>query len=226
MTIRKATTSSLSSGLDSAQGLLFPGEVAERIGQRQSYRTGARLFTAGSRVSGLHLIVSGSVRILRGSDGRALVVHRESAGGLLGEVALFGSGNYPATAVAAEPTVVLLLPAKELRHEMRRSPALAEFFLARLARRAEGLIKRLDHQAHHTVVQRLAAQLLSRRAGVRTDVVSLGMTQVELAEELGTVKEVVVRALATLRRLRLIEAAGRGRYQVVDVVGLGKLAKS
>jgi DNA-binding IclR family transcriptional regulator len=59
-----------------------------------------------------------------------------------------------------------------------------------------------------------------------TDVVSLGMTQVELAEELGTVKEVVVRALATLRRLRLIAAAGRGRYHVVDVVGLGKLSNS
>jgi CRP/FNR family transcriptional regulator len=205
---------------------LFPDDVAQRLGRRQSHRTGARLFVAGAPVRGLHLIVSGSVRILRGSDGRALVVHRESAGGLLGEVALFGSGHYPATAVAAEPTVVLFLPAKELRDEMRRSPALADFFLARLARRAEGLIKRLDHQAHHTVVQRLAAHLLSRKAGAMTDVVSLGMTQVELAEELGTVKEVVVRALATLRRLRLIEASGRGRYRVVDVVGLGKLANS
>jgi CRP/FNR family transcriptional regulator len=229
MTTNKDTTSSLSTGREAAQGLLFPGEVAERIGQRQSYRTGARLFTAGSRVSGLHLIVSGSVRILRGSDGRALVVHRESVGGLLGEVALFGSGHYPATAIAAEPTVVVLLPAAALRAEMRRSPDLAAYLMARLARRAESLIARLDQQAHQTVVQRLAAHVVMRHAAVarsRNAAVSLGMTQAELAEELATVKEVVVRALGTLRRLGLIEPAGRGLYRMTDVVGLRRLAQS
>jgi CRP/FNR family transcriptional regulator len=219
----------MASGRGQAQGLLFPGEVAERIGQRHSYRTGARLFTAGSSVSGLHLIVSGSVRILRGSDGRALVVHRESVGGLLGEVALFGSGHYPATAVAAEPTVVLFLPADALRAELLLAPALAEFFLARLARRAEGLIERLDRQAHHTVVQRVAAHLVMRHAAAarsRNSAVSLGMTQAELAEELATVKEVIVRALATLRRLRLVAPAGRGLYRIVDAAGLRQLSSA
>jgi CRP-like cAMP-binding protein len=143
---------------------------------------------------------------------------------LLGEVALFGSGKYPATAIAAEPTVALFLPARELRDELRRSPVLADFFLARLARRAEGLIQRLDHHAHRTVGQRLAAHLVARRNGTRSDIVTLGMTQVELAEELATVKEVVVRSLATLRRLGVVQQAGRGRYRLIDLPGLRRLA--
>jgi hypothetical protein len=44
-----------------------------------------------------------------------------------------------------------------------------------------------------------------------------------LAEELGTVKEVIVRELRTLRRLRLIEPMGRGLYRVIDLPALRAL---
>jgi CRP/FNR family transcriptional regulator len=181
------------------------------------------LFAAGDPVPGLHVIVSGSVRILRGSAGRAIVVHREGPGGMLGEVALFGSGRYPGSAVAAEPTVTLLIPTTALRGAMRRTPALAELLLARLAHRAEGFIERLDRQAHHSVLRRLATHIDTRHHPSRR-AVSLGMTQAELAEELGTVKEVIVRSLRMLRQLRLVEPAGRGLYRVVDPLGLRALA--
>lgn len=207
-----------------AQGLLFPEELARRIGRRRTYATGAQLFAAGTTVRGLHLIVAGSVRILRGSGNRSLVVHREAAGGVLGEVALFGSGRYPATAVAVEPMTALFLPAEPLANEITRSPSLARLFLSRLARRAEGLIERMDQHAHQTVIQRLARHLSDRRSHGTGGTVSLGMTQAELAEELATVKEVVVRSLASLRRLGLIEPVGRGRYRVVDPRRLAQLA--
>jgi hypothetical protein len=50
------------------------------------------------------------------------------------------------------------------------------------------------------------------------------MTLPELAEELGTVKEVIVRELRVLRQLRLISPAGRGLYRVVDARALAALA--
>lgn len=205
-----------------SKGLLFPEDLARRLGRRQRWRTGARLFSAGDAVPGLHLIVSGSVRILRGSARRAIVVHREGPGGMLGEVALFGAGRYPGSAETVEPTETLLIPAAGLRRELTRTPALAELLLARLARRAEGFIERLDRQAHHTVLRRVATHLTERSTGVRRTV-SLGMTQAALAEELGTVKEVIVRSLRTLRRLQLVEPAGRGLYRVVDSAGLRAL---
>jgi GTP-sensing pleiotropic transcriptional regulator CodY len=50
------------------------------------------------------------------------------------------------------------------------------------------------------------------------------MTQSALAEELGTVREVVVRSLRALRDTGAIESAGGGKYRVSNVVLLQQLA--
>ncbi|MGH7636223.1 MAG: Crp/Fnr family transcriptional regulator, partial [Gemmatimonadaceae bacterium] len=145
---------------EGAQGLLFPRlvqELGERIGRRARFGRGETLFSAGDKVGGLHLVVGGRVRIVRASSGRSIVVHHEKAGGVLGEVALFGAGVYPATGVASEPTETLLLPAQPLRRAIANDAALADFFLGRLARRAQEIIARLDRLAHHTVLRRVAA---------------------------------------------------------------------
>lgn len=200
--------------------------LAAAIGRMSAYAAGERVFGAGERVAGLHLVVSGAIRIIREGPGRAVVVHREGPGGLLGEVALFGDGTYPATALAAEPSRVALLPAREVIASLRTDVALAEVFLERLANRTREIIGRLDRLAHQSVLRRLAGHLAARHAassGTR-DALSLGMTQTELADELGTVKEVVVRELRALRRLRLIEPRGRGLYTIKDIEGLRALA--
>jgi predicted transcriptional regulator len=54
--------------------------------------------------------------------------------------------------------------------------------------------------------------------------VTLGGTQQEVAEELGTVREVVVRAVRALCESGAIEPAGRGRYRVRDAARLRELA--
>ena len=200
--------------------------TASRIGTPVDFAAGERLFGIGDRVAGVHLILSGAVRIIREGEGRAVVVHRESAGGLLGEVAMFSDGTYPATAIAAERTRALLLPSDALRCEMRSSAELSELLLHRLAARAREVIARLDRLAHQSVLRRLSNHLALRALAARPalSAISLGMTQVELAEELGTVKEVVVRELRALRRLQLIEPAGRGMYRILDLRALRTLA--
>jgi biotin operon repressor len=50
------------------------------------------------------------------------------------------------------------------------------------------------------------------------------LTQAALAEELGTVREVIVRGLATLRRDGVLVSDRRGRYSVQDLTALGRLA--
>jgi CRP/FNR family cyclic AMP-dependent transcriptional regulator len=46
------------------------------------------------------------------------------------------------------------------------------------------------------------------------------MTQQQLAEEVGTVREVIVRELHALRSRGIIRALGSGRYEVVDAEAL------
>ncbi|MGH7719979.1 MAG: helix-turn-helix domain-containing protein [Gemmatimonadaceae bacterium] len=52
------------------------------------------------------------------------------------------------------------------------------------------------------------------------------MSQGELAEELGTVREVVVRALRELRADGVIRSAGSGRIEVLDATALARRART
>ncbi|MFL5475636.1 MAG: helix-turn-helix domain-containing protein, partial [Gemmatimonadales bacterium] len=71
---------------------------------------------------------------------------------------------------------------------------------------------------------RLARLLQARQQAVGSGVpFTLGRTQLETAEELGTVREVVVRAIRELRQEGIIESAGRGRYLVCDDTRLARL---
>jgi hypothetical protein len=51
------------------------------------------------------------------------------------------------------------------------------------------------------------------------------MTQGELAEELGTVREVVVRGLQRMRREGVLRAAGSGRFEILDREAMGRIAE-
>jgi CRP/FNR family transcriptional regulator len=164
----------------------------------RAYEPGATLFYAGTEPAGIYIVLSGRVRVVRSRDGRQYVVHNEGPGGTLAEVPFFEQGLLPATAVAIEPTRCFVLNRDMLRATMRDDPALAWLFLQRLSSRVRELVQRLDRAA----------------------------TQAELAEELGTVREVLVRGLAQLRGTGVIASAGRGRYVVKDLPALEKLAES
>jgi CRP-like cAMP-binding protein len=193
---------------------------------RRTYDTGEALFSAGAEARGLYVVVSGRVRVLRQAAGRRHVLHEEGPGGTLGEVPLFEGGGYPATAIAAEPTTCLVVGRDAIAAAMRADPNLAWELLARLAARVRVRVERIDALAARSVSQRLAALLVARRAqgGGADGAITLGGTQGQVAEELGTVREVVVRAVRGLCNAGAIEALGRGRYRVRDVERLREMA--
>ena len=194
--------------------------------QERAYEPGSTLFRAGSEAAGIYVVLSGHVRVIRSRDGRQYVVHAEGPGGTLAEVPFFEQGVLPATAVAIEPTRCLILNRGVLRAAMRDDPALAWLFLRRLSSRIRELVERLDRVSTQAVPARLATFLLTRAKGDYAKPFTLGMTQSELAEELGTVREVMVRGLAHLREAGIIGSAGRGRYVVRDLAGLREMAGS
>lgn len=203
----------------------------------RQFTTGEVLWSAGDRSEGVTLVLEGRVRIVRGSGGRQLVIHSGEPGATLGEVPFFTGGHYPATAIAAEPTRCLFLPEAAVRRAIAVDPALAFFFLKRLSQRIENLVERVDRLTVSSVQTRLAhfvlqrhqatiASLRSRTKSGRGAAFSLGMTQTALGEELGTVREVVVRALRALRQSGAIESVGDGKYRVVNASILETLASA
>jgi len=203
----------------------------------RQFSTGEVLWSAGDRSEGITLVLEGRIRIVRGSGGRQLVIHSGDPGSTLGEVPFFTGGRYPATAIAAEPTRCLFLPETAVKRAIAVDPALAFFFLKRLSHRIESLVERMGRNTVSSVQTRLAHFVLQRyQAAIATGrsrsksgkgaVFSLGMTQTALGEELGTVREVVVRALRALRESGAIERVGEGKYRVLDPAILQELAES
>ncbi|MGH8101815.1 MAG: Crp/Fnr family transcriptional regulator, partial [Chthoniobacterales bacterium] len=135
---------------------------------------------------------------------------------------------YPATAIASEPTKCLLITYEAFENALRIEPELAFAMLERLSQRVELLVERVSQLSGESVQARLSRFILARanRNGESESsrVFSLGVTQVQLAEELGTVREVVVRALRSLKESGAIASAGVGKYRVADYSKLKRLA--
>src|SRR5262249_13327235 len=132
--------------------------------------------------------------------------------GVLGEIPVFGGGRFPSTAVAVEPSRCAVIPKAAIETLLRDSPEFSRFAIHRLARRAQSLLRRIDDLTALTIGARVA-QFVLRRAEGRDDF-DLGMSQAALAEELGTAREVVVRAIADLVRRGAIERVARSRFSV------------
>lgn len=178
------------------------------------------LWHAGAEPRGFFVIVEGRVRVVRTVRGRQHVVHVEGDGGTLGDVALFEGKTYPATAVAVRPTVCVAVTRDGLLAAIRRDPELALALLGRLAARVRHVIGRLDGLAARSVSARLAGYLLERRERAGTAVFTLGGSQTAVAEELGTVREVLGRGLRALRHRGMISVDARGGIVVLDEAGL------
>lgn len=197
-------------------------ELAAR-GVTRRFSAGQVLWRRGDEPRGLFIVLEGAVRVVRGSGGRQHVLHREGPGGTLGEVPLFAGGTYPATVIAEEPTECLVLSRAALESAMTRDPRLATLLLGRLSGRVRELARRLDRFTTQPVARRLATYVL-RRSEESGGAFTLGQSQGRLAEDLGTVREVLVRELRALVDAGAIRRAGPGRYKVADEVALRRIA--
>jgi len=178
-------------------------------------RQGDVLFLEGGEPTGLYVVIEGSIRAFRESvDGREQVIHVERAGATIAEVPMFDNGSFPSTAAAGEDSVVLFIDKRDVRRLCLERPQIAlaalEIMAGRL-RRAAGLIEALSLRE---VDQRLARFLLSeaRLRGKPADkgiVFDLVLTNQQIAARIGTVREVVSRALARLQQENLIGVDGR-----------------
>jgi CRP/FNR family transcriptional regulator len=140
--------------------------------------------------------------------------------GALGEAPLFDDEPYPASALALEPAVLLFLPKQTVLAWCRRRPDVAIGIARTLARRMRSFAALAEGLALREVSQRLAGYLV-RRASEGGHKVQSGVeilleeSNQEIAAQIGTVRELVSRMLASLRREGLIAVSGR-RITILD----------
>ncbi len=183
-------------------------------------RNGETLFVAGTEAKGLFVIVTGSLRALRGNtQGREQVIHIEKAGTTIAEVPMFDDKPYPSTVVAEEDSEVLFLSKEDVRRLCLKHPAIALAALKLMASRLRKTAALVESLSLKEVDQRLAAFLLQEFTDKRLKKLKLPTNPV-IATRLGSVREVVSRAFTKLEERGLISLDKNREVTLLDQKGL------
>jgi CRP-like cAMP-binding protein len=187
------------------------------------YDRGQVIFLEGEPCAGLHIVSAGEVKIFKLSpQGREQILHRMGAGDTFNDVAVLDGGPNPASAGAVTETSIWVITREEMQRLAQTYPALAWALIESIASRARHLVAMVEDLSLRSVKSRLARLLLSeaRRAekGGELDRSQM-VTQAEMAARLGTVREMIGRALRELADEGLIEF-DRHRILIVDLDGL------
>lgn len=210
----KLQTTALLRGLDAAS----LAQLAARA-IRRDYAPGAIIFLEGDAAPAFYYVDSGWVKIVKMSpEGREQILHVWGPGELFGGMGVFVNRPAPATAIALEATTLWVLPSDTIRRMFTTDPTLALPVLDFMATRISELVELVADLSLHTVTVRLARLLLEQ---AQDDLIQRRSwaTQAEMAARLGTVPDVLSRALRTLVEAGLIQVQ-RHQIQLLDRQGL------
>jgi CRP/FNR family transcriptional regulator len=197
----------------------------ERIAKASIYRkvqAGTVMFSEHSPCSGFPLVLSGSVRVLqRYPNGREMQLYRVKPGEscLLSGSCLLGSTDYDASGIAESEVELLILPPAEFNALIAEDEVFRRHVFALFGERLAAVLQIVEAVAYQKLDQRLAALLVGKPEGRE-----INATHQALADELGSVREIVSRLLRSFEDRGLVEL-GRERITIVDRAALAALAK-
>ena len=192
----------------------------------KNYAPGDVMFLEGQPCEGLWIIGEGAARVIKTTPrGRQLVLTTQVAPSTVAEVPVFDGGPYPASLIALQPTSALLILKQDFLNLCRSNPALALRFLRVFGRRLRQLVGLTERVTFGTIRQRLAAELLERAKLAGSEAFQLEETQEELANRLGSVREVISRNLSRFQSEGLLRA-GKRAIEILDHTGLQQEAET
>ena len=195
---------------------------------RKLFSAGELLFSEGEPCSGLHIIARGKVRIFKTSvNGREQVLAVNVLGESVAELPVFDGGPYPASAAAAEDTEIAFISRRDFHAYCVEHPEVPLKVLSVVGSRLRRLVGIIEELSFTTIRERVIALLvkLAQTQGSKTErgiEFSLPATHQELANQLGTVRELISRNLMRLQAEGLLEVDAR-QIVVKDIQGLSAL---
>ena len=207
----------------------LPGDVLEELmvgAGRIRIPAGSVTHWEGEHAPLLELVISGVVRVfVTAPDGRTMTIRYCRPGALIGAASLFPAGfAMPAPTQALVDAELLRMSPTTARRAAERDVRVANALLGELSERVLSFVWEISGSAFATVRQRVARHLLdlaSERAPGPASAHRPGselvvrVSQRELAEAVGTAREVVVRALRELRQDGVVRT-GRDQIVVAD----------
>jgi len=182
---------------------------------------GGTIFEEGARAERFYLLLDGHVRVMRVTlGGDQVIVLHIAAGQLFGIAAALGHTEYPATAMAADPCLVLSWPNRHWQDFTTRYDGFATETYRTVGQRIGEMNDRVVEMATQQVEQRVARALLrligqtGRKSGSGIEI-DFPITRQDIAEMTGTTLHTVSRLLSAWERKGVV-ASARRRITVTD----------
>jgi len=212
--------SPLFKGLATADIEAVLSEVPYRV---KKFHKGTLISQSGEHVNSLMVIISGVVKgEMVDYTGRVIKIEDISAPGALASAFMFGSNNrFPVNVIAISEGELLLIEKPDLLKLLMKNDIILINFLDMISSRSQFLSGKIKFLSFKTIRGKLAHYLL-QRAGKEGSIVTLDMTQNELADFFGVARPSVGRALSELVNGGYIEAKGK-KIKIIDKKGLSDL---
>jgi CRP/FNR family transcriptional regulator len=189
-----------------------------RQAQTLSVPAGAVLFDERQPCQGFPFILEGGIRVVKAAaNGRELPLYRVLPGEscIITSSCLLAHADYNARGVTEGATTLVLLP-RDIFDELLAQPPFRNFVFQLFAERMADLMQLIEEVAFRKLDQRLAGLLLGKGK-------LLHATHQQLADELGSVREMVSRLLKGFAEQGLVRL-GREQVEILDAAGLRKIA--
>lgn len=178
------------------------------------------LFAENQPCRGFPLVLEGSIRVIKqAANGRELMLYRVKPGGscIISSSCLLGKTQYNARGITETAVKLLVLPLPLFSSLIIQNPAFRDFVFHLFSERIANLMELVEEVAFTRLDQRLAKQLLSRSDNV------LNITHQQLANELGSVREIISRLLKGFAAQGLV-GLSREQITILDREKLTQLA--
>lgn len=199
----------------------LPPALARRIEAEAQVMTvpgGTVVFDERQACQGFPFVTKGDIRVVKpAANGRELPLYRVLPGEscIITSSCLLGHTDYNARGIAEGETTLALLP-RTLFDELLAEPAFRNFVFHLFSERIAELMQVIEEVAFRKLDQRLAGLLLGKGKVVHA-------THQQLADELGSVREIISRLLKGFAEQGLVRLA-REQVEILDPAGLRRIA--
>lgn len=186
-------------------------------GDALSAPDGTCLFRPGDEGRAFLIVTSGTVRVEQtNSAGRTVVLYRVEAGDscVLTTTCLLSGQPYSGYGYAEGAISAIAISPDQFRSLLSKDPRFQELVFRGFAARVGELTNVIDELLEHRTDLRLARWLANRRES------EIHMTQQEIAQEIGTAREVISRTMKSFETRGWIQLS-RGTVIIADPSALG-----
>ena len=196
-------------------------------GSIEKYLSGKTIVKEGVPCSGLFILIFGEVYLKKiGPEGQYHTMKVLTPISMFNEVAVLDQGDNPASAITGRDSTIWRIDQDKFLNSIKENSSLAVKLLYMMAKRNRSLLSQYEDISFLTVHDRLAKLLLELSNHGDNIIIREKHTITELAERIGTVPEVLCRALKLLKDQELIESSRSiikiNSADILSKIGSGK----